>query len=232
MNKYDSIIRPTMALHVLATLKRAHESGNYIHAYYDLKRVKVEVEGLGHFSFTNGSFLKMGDIEALYEKNANYDDALKLMQTLQERQHESSMKSRRRKAERTSNPELFAPAMTLNEYQEKAMTTCMESSRNYAYMYTNLVAEVGEFSGKVAKAQRKGRTYFTHNGDLYLCGVGENMGKEFRDELEKEAGDILWQLSGLCSVLGWSLEDVARMNLEKLASRQQRGVIDGSGDNR
>jgi hypothetical protein len=34
-----------------------------------------------------------------------------------------------------------------------------------------------------------------------------------------EAGDILWQLSGLCSVMGWSLEDVAKMNLEKLAKR-------------
>lgn len=47
-----------------------------------------------------------------------------------------------------------------------------------------------------------------------------------------EAGDILWQLSGLCEVMGWRLEDVAKANLEKLASRKQRGVIDGEGDNR
>jgi hypothetical protein len=32
--------------------------------------------------------------------------------------------------------------------------------------------------------------------------------------------------------MGWSLEDVAKSNLEKLASRKQRGVIDGEGDNR
>jgi NTP pyrophosphatase (non-canonical NTP hydrolase) len=53
-----------------------------------------------------------------------------------------------------------------------------------------------------------------------------------QDEYMAEAGDILWQLSGLCKVMGWGLEDVAKANLEKLASRKQRGVIDGEGDNR
>lgn len=52
------------------------------------------------------------------------------------------------------------------------------------------------------------------------------------EELQKEVGDILWQLSGLCTVMGWSLEDIAQQNLDKLASRQQRGKIDGDGDNR
>lgn len=32
--------------------------------------------------------------------------------------------------------------------------------------------------------------------------------------------------------MGWDMEAIARMNLEKLASRQQRGVIDGNGDER
>ena len=51
-----------------------------------------------------------------------------------------------------------------------------------------------------------------------------------RKALEKEAGDILWQLSGLCTVMGWSLEGVAEMNLQKLAERQKNGTIAGSGD--
>ena len=46
----------------------------------------------------------------------------------------------------------------------------------------------------------------------------------------KEAGDILWQLSGLCHVMGWSLEDVAAKNLAKLAARKEAGTIDGDGD--
>jgi alanyl-tRNA synthetase len=49
-------------------------------------------------------------------------------------------------------------------------------------------------------------------------------------ELKKEAGDILWQLSGVCSVMGWSLEEIAQMNLAKLAARKAAGTIDGSGD--
>ena len=47
-----------------------------------------------------------------------------------------------------------------------------------------------------------------------------------------EDGDVLWQLAGLCSVMNWDLEAIARMNLDKLASRKQRGVIDGNEDNR
>ena len=32
--------------------------------------------------------------------------------------------------------------------------------------------------------------------------------------------------------MGMKLEEIAQMNLDKLTSRQQRGVIDGNGDNR
>ena len=58
------------------------------------------------------------------------------------------------------------------------------------------------------------------------------MTNEEFSELQKEAGDILWQLSGLCSVMGWRLEDIAQQNLDKLADRKSRQVIDGSGDDR
>ena len=113
--------------------------------------------------------------------------------------------------------------MELKEYQERAMTTCMPSSNNFSYMFLNLVGEVGEFASKVAKSIRKEENIIEYN-DL---GVIEN-----EAELQKEAGDILWQLSGLCSVMGWALEDIAQQNLDKLASRKQRNVIDGNGDNR
>lgn len=119
--------------------------------------------------------------------------------------------------------------MTLDEYQERAMTTCMPSSESFAYMMLNLVGEVGEFAGKVAKAIRKEKIMLFFNQIISDEGA---MSYDDISELRKEAGDILWQLSGLCSVVGWSLEDVAMENLEKLASRKERNVIDGSGDNR
>lgn len=131
--------------------------------------------------------------------------------------------------------------MELNEYQDKAMSTCMNSCRNISYMLLNLVGEVGEFASKIAKAIRKkqlcigGKTSIGRNR-LMIRDDDPAMfdfdALAFDEELKKEAGDILWQLSGLCSIMGWKLDDVAQMNLDKLASRKQRGVIDGDGDNR
>ena len=121
--------------------------------------------------------------------------------------------------------------MTLREYQEQAMTTCLPTSENFTYMMLNLVGEVGEFASKVAKAIRKDKAciYYNH---LQTESGPNAMTKNETEDLKYEAGDILCQLSGLCTVMGWNLEDVAEMNLEKLASRLERGKIDGSGDNR
>ena len=122
--------------------------------------------------------------------------------------------------------------MELNEYQERAMTTCMDSCDNFSYMFINLVGEVGEFASKVAKQIRKGNVTVDENdttsnlsGEFEYCDA-----VDYYRELKKEAGDILWQLSGLCRVMSWKLEDVAQANLDKLAARKAAGTIDGSGD--
>ena len=69
--------------------------------------------------------------------------------------------------------------------------------------------------------------------------VAEKFKKEIRDgtkvsddDLDKELGDVLWYIAYLCTIRGRSLNRVARDNFEKLLSRQQRGVLGGSGDNR
>lgn len=117
--------------------------------------------------------------------------------------------------------------LTLREYQKQAMTTCMPTSENFSYMFLNLVGEVGEFASKVAKYIRKDKATIEESNLLLF-----DISNEENEELKKEAGDILWQLSGLCTVMGWELEDVARTNLSKLVSRKERNVIDGNGDNR
>lgn len=130
--------------------------------------------------------------------------------------------------------------MELNEYQDNAMSTCMPSCNNISYMLLNLVAEVGEFSGKLAKAIRKGQVAIgglsqDNKNKLTIPSFPPVVDFDvlaFDKELKKEAGDILWQLAGLCRVMGWPIEDVANVNLDKLFSRQARGVIDGDGDNR
>lgn len=124
--------------------------------------------------------------------------------------------------------------MTLNEYQEKAMSTCMDSCNNFSYMMLNLVGEVGELSSKVAKMIRKGKFEIGGESNLRVdikAMNGDDM-ETIDKELKLEAGDIAWQLAGLCKVFGWSLEEVCQANLDKLASRKARGVIDGNGDER
>ena len=126
--------------------------------------------------------------------------------------------------------------MELNDYQKRAMTTCMPSSENFSYMFLNLVGEVGELASKIAKSIRKENVYIGGQKDLKglskLCVYPHFIDamEDWDEELKKEAGDILWQLSGVCSVMGWSLEDVAQMNLDKLAARKAVGTIDGNGD--
>ena len=67
--------------------------------------------------------------------------------------------------------------LTLNEYQDKAMSTCMPESDNLFYMLANLVGEVGEFASCISlqpSVTRKAKscihrcgTYLTRN--VILC---------------------------------------------------------------
>ena len=121
--------------------------------------------------------------------------------------------------------------MTLKEYQAKAMTTCMDSSKNPLYMLLMTGEEVGELQGKFSKAIRKGWISFDDNQikvHFEKCELYDL--KEWFNLVKKELGDCLWGLAGLCEVMGWSLEDVAQMNLDKLAARKAVGTIDGNGD--
>lgn len=112
--------------------------------------------------------------------------------------------------------------MTLNEYQDKAMGTCLPSCDNFSYMMLNLVGELGEVAGKIAKAIRKENVKIEYN---QIISGTEKSDVEFFQDLKSEAGDILWQLSGFCEVMGWSLEEVAQGNLDKLAARKAEGTI-------
>lgn len=114
--------------------------------------------------------------------------------------------------------------MELNEYQKRAMETCLPSCDNFTYMMLNLVGEVGEFAGKVAKAIRKKelRMYGNH---LHVKNYANPKMGVLDHDLMSEAGDIAWQLVGLCKVMGWDFEDVCQANLDKLAKRKAENTI-------
>lgn len=121
--------------------------------------------------------------------------------------------------------------MTLNEYQEKAMSTCMETSANPLYMLFMLGEEIGELQGKFSKAIRKGWISFYENKiKVNRLTVGEDEFNEWLDLVKKEIGDCLWGVAGITNVMGWTLEDAGQTNLDKLSARKAVGTIDGNGD--
>lgn len=115
--------------------------------------------------------------------------------------------------------------MKLNDYQNQAITTELMQRADELIAHDpalvakllGLVGEAGEVSEKFKKIIRD------HEGRIT---------DEDKREIAKELGDVLWYVSAVASYLGFSLQEVAEMNLEKLFSRRDRGTSRGSGDNR
>ena len=122
-------------------------------------------------------------------------------------------------AKRTSaKPKLsFADYQTRDwataQYPEKGRGSLMSTS----YAVLGAAGEGGELANKWKKVLRDAYGVLTPPAKEAMLG---------------EIGDNLWYLAALCTELGVTLEEVAQANLDKLASRQARGVVSGSGDNR
>jgi NTP pyrophosphatase (non-canonical NTP hydrolase) len=113
--------------------------------------------------------------------------------------------------------------MDFNEYQVFAGETAQypQEGNNMAYPMMGLSGEAGEALDKVKKIWRNQGTY---NAKVY--------NPEQRIEIAKELGDVLWYLAAAASELGYTLDIIAQMNIAKLRSRRERGVILSEGDNR
>ena len=109
--------------------------------------------------------------------------------------------------------------LSFNEYQEAADDTAIYPSvgNNPIYPILGLVGEAGEVAEKMKKVIRD------KNGDLSY---------DDEEEVAKELGDVLWYINAVANEIGFDLQDIAQINLDKLSSRKDRGVLRGSGDNR
>lgn len=109
--------------------------------------------------------------------------------------------------------------MNMNEYQTKALRTAAGKTKHNElfHLLLGLVGEAGEISEKMKKIVRD------HDSDESKIDV---------NDMKKELGDVLWYVAVLADYFDIKLDDIAAHNIEKLRSRQIRGKLQGSGDNR
>ena len=96
--------------------------------------------------------------------------------------------------------------MNMNQDQalaQRTMNPCLDSFEQIYHALHGLSSEVGELHGLYQKR------YQGHELDVA--------------HLKKEAGDILWFLAELCTAYGWMLDDIAKLNIEKLKARYPEG---------
>jgi NTP pyrophosphatase (non-canonical NTP hydrolase) len=109
--------------------------------------------------------------------------------------------------------------MKMNDYQEKAKATIVYPQRTLSdssmgtgyetgvlYNALNLASEAGEVAGLVAKAIRK---------DAEVPA----------DKVKDELSDVLWEVSVLAYELGYTLEELAQHNINKLQARKAEGTL-------
>lgn len=104
--------------------------------------------------------------------------------------------------------------MHLNEYHHEAMSFRLPTATDLYASY-NLAGEVGEYLSLEAKMIRDGGNWKDH------C-----------EKVKKELGDILWTLTAIAQDYEFTLEDVAKANIEKLTNRKNNNTIQGNGDDR
>ena len=109
--------------------------------------------------------------------------------------------------------------MTFDDYQLAAMRTARshDDKDELMHLVLGIVGEAGEIAEKFKK---------------WVRDQASDESKLDVDDIKKELGDVLWYAAVLAQYLGVKFDDVAAGNIAKLADRQQRGVLKGSGDNR
>lgn len=110
----------------------------------------------------------------------------------------------------------YIKVSTLNRYQELAGRTAkkdMPLKDALLEAALGCAGEAGEISDEIKKV-----VYHEHPINI--------------EKLLKEAGDVLWYVSRLCTVLGVTLEEVASMNIKKLMERYPEGFDSDRSINR
>ena len=97
--------------------------------------------------------------------------------------------------------------MTINEYQQFAMTTLNPELSEKDVLINGVMGLCGE-SGEAIDLVKK------------WLAQGHELDRE---KLAKELGDICWYLAETATAIGYDLEDIMAANIEKLKKRYPQG---------
>lgn len=94
--------------------------------------------------------------------------------------------------------------MSGNEYQKEALRTASGKCRSLANCAMGLAGEAGECADIIKK-------HLFHGHDLN------------KEHLAKELGDVAWYLSVCAHIIGYDLDDIFMLNVDKLRARYPDG---------
>lgn len=97
--------------------------------------------------------------------------------------------------------------MTINEYQKLALTTLNPQLKEKDILINGVMGLCGE-SGEAIDLVKK------------HLAQGHELDKE---KIAKELGDIAWYLAETAYAIGYPLEDILQMNIDKLKRRYPEG---------
>ena len=112
--------------------------------------------------------------------------------------------------------------MTGNEYQEQAMRTNdghaqdrladrMLAGIMHKKDVAGLINGLMGLTGEVGELTDLFKKWIFHNASLD------------EEHAKKEVGDVLWYVALICHSMGWNIDDIMRMNIDKLKARYPEG---------
>lgn len=107
--------------------------------------------------------------------------------------------------------------MTIQEYEDFMSTSKVYNCLPIIYPILGMNGEAGEVAEKVKKCLRDNDGIF---------------GGQIKKDILKELADVLWYIWATADDMGYTLENVMEVGIEKVKKRQETNTIHGKGDDR